>query len=90
VGQVKRLYVRPEQRGAGIGGALLDVLLVDARRIGSRQVRLDSPRFMRAPHGLYRRTGLEGRRPYPQTEIPAEHHRHWLFVKRMMDERDTT
>jgi GNAT superfamily N-acetyltransferase len=89
-GEVKRMYVQPEQRGAGIGRALLDVLLDEARRIGYRQVRLDSPRFMRAAHGLYRRAGFEAREPYPESEIPAEYHRHWLFMEKMINERDAT
>lgn len=81
-GEVKRMYVRPEQRGAGVGRALLEVLLDEARRIGYRWVRLDSPRFMRAAHGLYRKTGFVPREPYPESEIPAEHHPHWLFMER--------
>ncbi len=88
-GEVKRMYVRPDQRGAGVGLALLDVLLDEARRIGYRQVRLDSPRFMRAAHGLYHRTGFVPREPYPESEIPTEHHRRWVFMERTLEDADT-
>jgi len=89
-GEIKRMYVRPEQRGAGVGRALLEVLIDEARRIGYRQVWLDSPRFMRAAHGLYQRAGFVPREPYPESEIAAEHHRHWLFMEKTLEKRDTT
>ncbi len=47
-GEIKRMYVVPEARGAGIARALLAALEGEARRLGYRSVRLDTG--SRQPH----------------------------------------
>src|SRR2546423_15149139 len=39
VGEVKRLYVRPAARGSGVGEALVQAILRDARSIGYRELK---------------------------------------------------
>jgi GNAT superfamily N-acetyltransferase len=56
--EIKRMYVEPAVRGRGIGGALLDELIRSAREAGYNRIRLDSPDFIVAAHGLYSREGL--------------------------------
>jgi GNAT superfamily N-acetyltransferase len=85
VGEIKRMYVRPEARGAGIGRALLAGLLEDARAADYQQVRLDSLRFMHAAHALYRSAGFVERAPYAESEIPPEFWPHWLFMELDLD-----
>ncbi len=80
-GEIKRMYVRPEFRGKGIGRALLEGLLSEARAIGYPSVRLDSTRFMKEAHALYRSVGFEEISPYPESEIPAEFQKHWVFME---------
>jgi GNAT superfamily N-acetyltransferase len=80
IGEIKRMYVRPEFRGQGIGRALLEGLLVEAAEIGYVTVRLDSARFMRAAHALYRSAGFTEIEPYPESEIPPEFQAHWIFL----------
>jgi GNAT superfamily N-acetyltransferase len=81
VGEIKRMYVRPESRGRGIGRALLEALIAEAREIGYPRVRLDSTRFMKEAHSLYRSVGFERIDPYPESEIPPEYHSHWVFME---------
>jgi GNAT superfamily N-acetyltransferase len=59
IGEIKRMYVRPEFRGKGIGRALLERLVDEAREIGYPRIRLDSARFMEEAHSLYRSTGFQ-------------------------------
>ena len=56
--EIKRMYVRPQARGRGVGRALLQRLLDDARGEGYRTARLESLRFMTEAHALYRSFGV--------------------------------
>jgi len=57
--EMKRVYVRPEFRGSGIGGKIIDRLIEDARAIGYRAMRLDTiGDKMGDAIRLYRRIGF--------------------------------
>jgi hypothetical protein len=63
---------------------MLDQLIQAARTAGYERIRLDSPDFMTAAHGLYRSTGFAEIEPYPESEIPDEHKPHWVFMERTL------
>ena len=84
IGEIKRMYVRPAYRGQGIGRALLDHLLNEARAIGYRCIRLDSAGFMSDAHRLYRSLGFQEIAPYPGSEIPIEFQKNWIFMEKML------
>jgi GNAT superfamily N-acetyltransferase len=84
VGEIKRMYVRPEFRSKGIGRVLLEALIAEAQQIGYPTVRLDSARFMKAAHSLYRSAGFQEIEPYPESEIPPEFQRHWVFMEKQL------
>ena len=79
--EIKRMYVEPTYRGRGLGRAMLDELIVIAGTLGHQRIRLDSPDFMTAAHGLYRSRGFADIAPYPESEIPDEHKSHWVFME---------
>jgi GNAT superfamily N-acetyltransferase len=81
VAEIKRMYVRPEFRGRGIGRMLLEAVTAEARQIGYATIRLDSTRFMKAAHSLYRSTGFHEIEPYPESEIPSEVQQYWVFME---------
>ena len=56
--EMKRLYVRPEARGTGIGEALARAIVDEARRLGYDRMRLDSQPFMEKAVLLYERLGF--------------------------------
>ncbi len=83
-GEIKRMYVRPAHRGQGIGRALLSAVLDCASQAGYSRIRLDSVRFMREAHALYRSAGFREITPYDKSEIPAEHRSHWVFMEKTL------
>jgi len=85
IGEVKRMYVRPVQRRAGMGRALLNQLLQEAQYIGYQIVRLDSARFMREAHQLYRSVGFKEIAAYEGSEIPIEYQKHWVFMEMSLE-----
>jgi|SRR5215216_1784909 len=90
IGEVKRMYVRPEARNRGLGRALLNQLLEEAGQIGYERVRLDSGRFMTEAHKLYRSAGFREIEAYEGSEIPKEFHNHWIFMEKLLrnDQRE--
>ena len=84
MGEIKRMYVRDEFRGQGIGRALLEELVSAAREIGYSHLRLDSARFMHEAHSLYRSANFKEIDPYPESEIPPEFQTNWIFMERKL------
>jgi GNAT superfamily N-acetyltransferase len=82
VAEIKRMYVRPEARGRGLGRQLLDGLLAAARQAGYREVYLDTDGLVPAANQLYHAAGFQPSGPYPESEIPVEFHDRWLFFRR--------
>jgi len=85
VAELKRMYVQPSHRGAGLGRALLTELVAIARDAGLQRIRLDSPAFMTAAHGLYRANGFVDIAPYAGNEIPPQWWDRWLFMECVLD-----
>ena len=81
ISELKRMYVRPQARKRGLGRALLNQLLEEARQIGYKRVCLDSARFMTEAHQLYRTRGFREIDAYEGSEIPAEFQKHWIFME---------
>ena len=79
--EVKRMYVRPNFRGHGLGRALLQGLIDEARHMGYLIMRLDSARFMKEAHALYRSTGFREIESYEGSEIPEAFQQHWVFME---------
>jgi GNAT superfamily N-acetyltransferase len=71
VGEVKRLYVRPQARGTGLGRTLVKALLDEARAIGYRELKLDTLAQMTDAHRLYARLGFAACSPYYHNPLPG-------------------
>ena len=71
VGEVKRLYVRADARGSGLGRALALRILDDARAIGYRELKLDTLEWMTDARRLYARLGFGECAPYYHNPLPG-------------------
>ncbi len=68
--EMKRFYVRPQFRGQGIGKALLNTALAEARAMGYHRVRLDTVEpIMQDAVRLYRAYGFHAIAPYRPNPI---------------------
>lgn len=62
--EMKRLFLLPAARGLGLGRALTERVIDQARRLGCRELRLDTLATMTAAQALYRSLGFEPIDPY--------------------------
>lgn len=58
VGELKRMWIRPEHQGRGLGRRLLDACLAEARDLGCGLIRLDTQQDMAAARRLYGAAGF--------------------------------
>lgn len=67
--EMKRLYVRPDFTGKGIGKRLVGAIIQAARDLKYRAMRLDTLPYMKAAISLYRAAGFEPIPPYEDTPL---------------------
>jgi GNAT superfamily N-acetyltransferase len=79
--EIKRMYVRPGNRGLGLGRKILQALIEAAKEIGYTRVLLDSEKYMHAAHDLYRSSGFKETSPYSETEMNPEYYQHLVFME---------
>lgn len=82
--EMKRVFVRPDQRGGGLGASIVQRLISDAEAFGFASMRLDSGPFMTSAHRLYEAEGFRDRPIYDGAEVPSELHHNWRFMERSL------
>lgn len=71
VAEVQRMFVSEAFRGRGLGRAIVDRLIADARAIGYHTLKLESLSFLHAAHHLYHSVGFRDVAPYDDNSMTA-------------------
>ena len=78
IGEIKRIYVRPDHRGPGFGPILTEALLERARELGYERVRVDTLPTMTAAIQFYQEMGFKPIPAYWPHPVPGA-----LFFERV-------
>jgi GNAT superfamily N-acetyltransferase len=63
-GEIKRMFVRPQYRGLGLGKLMLDHLVEYGRQHGMKVIRLETGIHQLEAMGLYEQAGFRRRPPF--------------------------
>jgi putative acetyltransferase len=80
--ELKRMYVKPEFRGKGMGRAIAERLLDEARSCGYELARLDTATFLPEAQALYQSLGFLMIEPYYQ--VPEDVLVWTIFMERRL------
>ena len=70
--EMKRLYLRPQFRGKGLGRILAETVIAEARKIGYQRMRLDTVEPVMADAvAMYRKLGFRPIAPYRANPMPG-------------------
>ena len=81
VGEIKRMFVRPTVRGLGVGRAIVQQLIDDARAMGCEMIYLESASFMHSAHALYSSVGFVSSDSYAGREFEGAAHDVSVFMR---------
>ncbi len=81
VGEVQRMYIKPEYRGRGWGKQLLKKLIDVAKEIEYTALRLDTGGFMDTAKYVYTSVGFREISEYAESEVPIPLRHHWFFME---------
>jgi GNAT superfamily N-acetyltransferase len=80
-GEIKRMFVRPAAQGLGVGRAIVQQLIADARALGCQTIYLESASFMHPAHALYRSVGFVPSNSYGGREFEGAAHDVSVFMR---------
>lgn len=82
IGEIKRMYIRPQYRGRGYRTQMLDTLLAKGRKLGCTVFVLETSKFMTTAQHIYRSVGFRERGEYPESETPPILRSYQLYMEK--------
>lgn len=79
--EFRRLWVRPDHRGHGIGRRLVATVIEQAQAAGYDTLGLTTPPQGTTAHRLYESLGFERTPPYSETRLDEQHHEDAIFMQ---------
>jgi GNAT superfamily N-acetyltransferase len=84
VGEINRMYIRPEYRGRNYGKLMLNKLIDKGREFGYSIIRLDTVDFMTTAQHIYRSAGFTLIYEYSGSEIPEWLRPYTVFMEKKL------
>lgn len=82
IGELHRMWNRPQYRGRGFGKQLLTKILDAGLELGCSSFKLSTPKFAHAAQHLYRSAGFKEGDEYPESEIHPELRQYWIYMEK--------
>ncbi|MHA1475697.1 MAG: GNAT family N-acetyltransferase [Promethearchaeota archaeon] len=82
--EIKRMYVKPEFRGNGLGYATMNKLIETAKEFGYSKLRLDTGPFNTTAHRIYISSGFYEIEEYAEAEVPSIIRHDWFFMEKIL------
>ncbi|MFW9939625.1 MAG: GNAT family N-acetyltransferase [Candidatus Thorarchaeota archaeon] len=82
VGEIKRMYIRPEYRGKDFGKELLQLIVKKAKEFRFTTFRFETVKFMITAQYIYHQAGFREIDEYAEVETPLPLQPYWLFMEK--------
>jgi GNAT superfamily N-acetyltransferase len=82
VGEIKRMFIRPEFHRKGYGKEMMVRLMDRARELGYSTLRLDTAYFLEAAVHIFKSAGFKERGKYPGTE--SEGGSYYIYMEKKL------
>ncbi len=79
--EMKRMFVRPEVQGQGLGRRLFEMRIAEAKSMGCRTIYVDTARGNRSMLSMYEKHGFQYISRYPENANPPEFEPFLVFMK---------
>ena len=79
--EMKRMFVRPEAQGLGLGKRLFEMRIEEARKMGCRAIYADTAKGNRPMLSIYERFGFSYIQRYPENANPPEFEPYLVYLE---------
>ncbi len=79
--EMKRMFVRPEAQGCGLGRRLFEMRIEEARKMGCRAVYADTAKGNRPMLAMYEEFGFRYIQRYPENANPPEFEPYLVYLE---------
>lgn len=79
--EMKRMFVRPEAQGQGLGRRLFEMRIAEAKKMGCRIIYADTAKGNRSMLSMYEKHGFQYVPRYPENANPPEFEPYLVFLE---------